>query len=107
MPEEALVPISLDGYIAFFGVLAVVTAALFWHLQRKERQARKKFFRKFESSELRMSPSQIGLVYRVKDSDKNSVAVVPIWRGKSPIVNANEQTLDASQLIPFDETRFF
>ncbi len=107
MPEDALVPISLDGYIAFFGVLAVVIAVLFWHHHRKERQARKQFFRKFEASELKMSPYQIGLVYRVIDRDGKSVSAVPIWRGKAEIIDAKEQTLDASQLIPFDEARFF
>lgn len=106
MSEHALAPISLEGYVAFFGVLAVVIAALFWRLQRNERQARKQIFRKFEVSELRMSPFQLGLVYRVIDTDENSVTVVPIWRGKSQVVDAKEQTLDASQLIPFDENRF-
>lgn len=107
MREDALVPISLDGYVAFFGVLAVVIAILFWHLRRKERQARKRFFREFESSELKMSPYQIGLVYRAINRDGSLVSVVPIWRGKSEIVDAKEQILDASQLIPFDEARFF
>ena len=106
-PEDALVPISLDGYVAFFGVLAVVTVVLFWHQQRKERHARKQFFSKFEASELKMSPYQVGLVYRVISREGESVSVVPIWRGKSEIVDAKEQTLDASQLIPFDEARFF
>ncbi|WP_298971636.1 hypothetical protein [uncultured Roseobacter sp.] len=107
MPEHDLVPISLDGYVAFFGALIVVIAALFWYLQRKERQARKQFFSKFEDAELRMSPYQIGLVYRVTNTDENAVSVVRIWRGKSQVVDAKQQTLDASQLIPFDETRFF
>ena len=106
MPEDALVPISLDGYIAFFGVLAVVIAFLYLHRQRRERNARKQFFSKFEVSELRMSPYQIGFVFRVLGKDGKSVSVVPIWRGKSEIVDAEEQTLDTSQLIPFDEARF-
>ncbi|WP_172978151.1 hypothetical protein [Roseovarius sp. THAF27] len=54
-----------------------------------------------------MSPYQIGLVYRVIGRDGKLVSVVPIGRGKSEIVDAKEQTLDASQLIPFDEARFF
>lgn len=107
MPDNALVPVSLDGYVAFFGVLAVVIVVLLWHQQRRERYARLQFFRKFEASELKMSPYQIGLVYRVVGRDQKTVSVVPIWRGKSEIVDAKEQTLDASQLIPFDEARFF
>ena len=107
MPEDSLVPISLDGYVAFFGVLAVVIVVLFWHQRRKEKQARNQFFRQFDTSELRMSPHQIGLVYRVMDRGGNLVSVVPIWRGTSEIVDAKEQTLNASQLIPFDEARFF
>ena len=54
-----------------------------------------------------MSPYQIGLVYRVVGRDKDSVSVVPIWLGKSEIFDAEEQTLEASRLIPFDEARFF
>ena len=107
MPKDALVPISLDGYIAFFGVLAVIIAALFWHQQRREKHARKKFFSKFEASELKMSPHQIGLDYRVISRDGKSVSAVPIWRGKSKIVDAKTLTLDACQMIPFDESRFF
>ncbi|MEM8536537.1 MAG: hypothetical protein AAGF56_01615, partial [Pseudomonadota bacterium] len=90
MSDDALVPISLDGYIAFFGVLAALIAVLFWHQQRNDSQERKQFFSKFEASELKMSPYQVGLVYRVMDRNGNSVSVVPIWRGKSEIVYAKE-----------------
>lgn len=106
MTQNTLISASMVGYLAFFASLAVILAALFWYLHRKEMNAREQFFRNFDASDLRMSRYQIGLVYRVMGGDDQSVSVVPIWRGKSPIVGAEEQTLDASHLMPFDATRF-
>lgn len=107
MPESRLVQVSLDGYVAFFAALAISIAILYWHQKKKEKQTRKQFFEQFNRSELRMSPHQVGLVYRVIKTKDTISLVVPIWKGKSQIINGEEKTLDHSHLMPFDETRFF
>lgn len=107
MLEDALVPISLDGYVAFFGVLAVITGLLFWFVHRKEMKARADYFKEFEISQLKMSPYKIGLVFRVVAIEGNEVVVVPVWDGKSKIVGGKRQLVALDNLIPFDESRFF
>ncbi|MBN7783651.1 hypothetical protein JYP51_01890 [Ponticoccus gilvus] len=107
MTGPSLAPISLDGFVAFFAVLAIIMAVLFWALRRKQTAARKQFFSQFEESELRMSPYEIGLVYKVTGRTEETVSAVPIWRGKAPIANGKEMEMAPDRLIPFDETRFF
>lgn len=107
MPKAALVQLSLEAYLIFFGLLAVIIGVMYWLLQRGQRQARDQFFQQFESSELRMSPYRIGLVYRIVGTENEEIAVIPIWDGKSRVANGKERRVTLDELIPFDSSRFF
>ena len=107
MHKAALVELSLEAYLIFFGILAVIIGAVYWLLQREQRQARDRFFRQFESSELRMRPHKIGLVYRVVGTENEEISVIPIWDGKSSVADGKERRITLDELIPFDRSRFF
>lgn len=106
MAEEALVQLSLEGYVAFFAGIALIIGLIYWFLQREERQGRELYLDQFKLTELRMSPYKVGLVYQVVATNKNEVTVLPIWDGKSKIVGGMELTVTADKLIPFDKSRF-
>lgn len=107
MPYEALVTLSLDGYVAFYGALAIVISVWFWFVQRWERKARADYFKEFELSQLRMSRYKIGLVYRVVSMEENEVVIVPIWNGNQKIIDGKTLRVAPDTLIPFDASRFF
>ncbi|APX13432.1 hypothetical protein [Tateyamaria omphalii] len=107
MSEDPPVPLTLEGYLLFFGVLLVLIVVLFWWLQKHEKRARDSFFAQFDPSELRMSPHKVGLVFKVVRADGDIVIVQPVWDGKAAILNGKEARLTAVQVMPFDASRFF
>ena len=107
MMQEPLISLSLEGYLAFYALLAVVIAVMLWVMKMRERRTREDFLHQFDVAELRMSPYKIGIVYRVVSETEAHVTVVPIWDGKSPVRNGKETILERSVLTPFDRNRFF
>ncbi|MQQ08801.1 hypothetical protein GFB49_10075 [Epibacterium sp. SM1979] len=103
---NGIVALNLEGYVLFFGVLAVVLVVLFWFLSKREKNVRTEYLNQFDPSELRMTPYKIGLVYRVVETHEDAVTVVPVWNGKSKLEGAAETRVEHGVLIPFDATRF-
>lgn len=104
---QALAPVSLEGFVAFLAALFPIIAFVIWRQTRREKLAREQFLSQFEVSKLKMSPRKIGLVYLVVREERNSISIVPVWDGKSKVINGQEQQVTADQLIPFDRSRFF
>ena len=107
MSQIAIGPISIEALFTLLAISAVVIGVSFWLHKKKQRRLREQFFAQFETSQLRMSPYKIGIVYRVVSTGENIVTIVPIWNGRSAIKDGKEFQISPDELIPFDETRFF
>jgi hypothetical protein len=107
MPQNVLVHVNLDVFVGFFVIIAALIALLLWREKKKVTARRHSFFDQFDFSTLRMSPTKIGLVYRVEKADEKSLTVLPIWDGKSPVSGGREIVVSEDKLIPFDADRFF
>jgi len=107
MSDDALVTIDLDGFVAFYAAIAVLVGLVYWLNQRREQRARKQYFDQFQQSQLRMSPYKVGLVYQIIAVKEDEVTVIPVWDGKTKVINGNEQRFAPNRLVPFDNSRFF
>ena len=107
MNQDPLAPLSLEGYLVFFGAMAVLIFGLLCWMQGRDKQARNRFFDQFDAADLRMSPHKVGLVYKVVDVVGLEATVVPVWDGKAAIIDGAERCIPEDKLMPFDRSRFF
>ena len=76
MSQDGLVPISLDGIVAFFTCLAIVIGVVLWREHKRKVRRREEYLAQFNSTHLRMSRYKIGLVYRVVAEADDEVTIV-------------------------------
>ena len=66
MSQDGLVPISLDGVVAFFTCLAIVIGVVLWREHKRKVRRREEYLAQFNSTHLRMSrykiDAQLGMI---------------------------------------------
>jgi hypothetical protein len=106
MSQDGLVPISLDGIVAFFTCLAIVIGVVLWREHKRKVRRREEYLAQFNSTHLRMSRYKIGLVYRVVAEADDEVTVVAVWDQGRAVVAEGEAVLPAETPIAYYKNRF-